>query len=73
VEHPFLSPEWRLLVIPGFLGGLTTFSTYSAEVIALVEQNQIGWALVVGASHLFVSLLLTVLGLYLGRVVLAAG
>jgi CrcB protein len=73
VKHPFLSPEWRLLVFPGFLGGLTTFSTYSAEVIALVEQNQIGWALAVGASHLFVSLLLTALGLYLGRLLLTVG
>ena len=73
VKHPLLSPEWRLLVIPGFLGGLTTFSTYSAEVITLVEQNQIGWALAVGASHLFVSLALTALGLYLGRLLLTAG
>ncbi|MBC7623919.1 MAG: fluoride efflux transporter CrcB, partial [Aeromicrobium sp.] len=42
------------------------------EVITLVEQNEMGWALAVGASHLFVSLVLTALGLYLGRLLLTA-
>ena len=72
VNNPQLSPTWRLFLITGFLGGLTTFSTYSAEVITLVEQNEMGWALAVGASHLFVSLVLTALGLYLGRLLLTA-
>jgi CrcB protein len=67
-----LSPVARLFLITGFLGGLTTFSTYSAEVIALVERNEIGWAIAVGASHLVVSLALTALGLYLGRLMFAA-
>ncbi len=66
-KHPYLSIEWRLLVITGFLGGLTTFSTYSAEVVALIERSEIGWALAVAGSHLAVSLLLTALGLYAYR------
>jgi fluoride exporter len=69
VKHPDLSPAWRLLVITGFLGGLTTFSTYSAEVIALVERGQVAWALVVGSSHLVVSLVLTAVGLWVGRAI----
>jgi fluoride exporter len=66
-KHPDLSPAWRLLIITGFLGGLTTFSTYSAEVIALVARGHIAWALAVGAAHLAVSLVLTAVGLWLGR------
>jgi CrcB protein len=70
-NNPQLSAAWRLFLITGFLGGLTTFSTYSAEVIALVERSEIGWALAVGTSHLVVSLVLTALGLYLGRTLFA--
>ncbi|WP_026352824.1 fluoride efflux transporter CrcB [Solimonas variicoloris] len=58
-----VSPEWRLLVTTGFLGGLTTFSTFSAETIALVTREQYGAALTVVALHLGGSLLLTWLGL----------
>jgi CrcB protein len=39
-----LSPEWRLLVTTGFLGGLTTFSTFSAEVMALLQEGRLLWA-----------------------------
>ena len=39
--YPALSPEWRLLVITGFLGGLTTFSTFSAEVTNLLQQGRL--------------------------------
>jgi CrcB protein len=52
----------RLFVITGFLGGLTTFSTYSAEVVTLLQRGEPGWALAVGAGHLAGSLLLTALG-----------
>ena len=66
-KHPVLSVEWRLFVITGFLGGLTTFSTFSAEVVSLIERSEIGWALAVAGSHLAVSLLLTGAGLYVYR------
>ena len=40
-HHFSLSPEWRLLAITGFLGGLTTFSTFSAEVVLLLQQGRL--------------------------------
>lgn len=64
-----LSPAWRLFVVTGFLGGLTTFSTYSAEVVGLLERGQVGAALGVALAHLVVSFALTALGLTLGRAV----
>ncbi|MCZ7559337.1 MAG: fluoride efflux transporter CrcB [Burkholderiaceae bacterium] len=62
-DHPGLAPEWRLLVITGFLGGLTTFSTFSAEVTTLIQQGRLLWATAAIGSHLVGSLALTVLGL----------
>ncbi len=62
-----LSPLWRLFVITGVLGGLTTFSTFSAEVIHAIERGEPGWALATAASHLAGSLLLTALGLWTVR------
>ena len=50
-----LSPAWRLFAVTGFLGGLTTFSTYSAEVIVLIERGELMWGLGVAAAHLVVS------------------
>jgi fluoride exporter len=61
------APEWRLFAATGFLGGLTTFSTFSAEVVHLVERQQPGWALATAALHLAGSLALTALGLFIGR------
>lgn len=63
VNHPALAPEWRLLVITGFLGGLTTFSTFSAEVMALLQQGRLLWAGVAISTHVFGSLAMTVLGM----------
>jgi len=51
-RHPELSPAWRLFAITGFLGGLTTFSTYSAEVVGLLERGDVMPALVVALAHL---------------------
>lgn len=62
-----LPPEVRLLVITGFLGGLTTFSTFSAEVVALLERGQFGWALTTAGIHLSGSLALTWLGMQSAR------
>jgi fluoride exporter len=58
-----LSPLWRLAVITGFLGGLTTFSAFSAEVVNAVMRGEPAWALATAAAHLIGSLLLTALGL----------
>ena len=62
-----VSPEWRLFVITGLLGGLTTFSSFSAEVVTLIERAEMGWALTVAASHLVASLLLTAVGFWFYR------
>ena len=57
-----LSPEWRLFVVTGFLGGLTTFSTFSAEVTELLTRGDYTSGLVLAVTHLFGSLLLTAAG-----------
>ena len=66
-KHPELSSAWRLFAVTGFLGGLTTFSTYSAEVIGLIERDELMWALGVATAHLLVSLLLTAAGIWIYR------
>lgn len=60
---PGLAPEWRLLIITGFLGGLTTFSTFSAEVTVLLQQGRYLWAGAAISVHVAGSLLMTMLGL----------
>ena len=62
-DHPLLSPEYRLLIITGFLGGLTTFSTFSAEVANLLQAQRFGWALATVSLHLIGSVALTILGM----------
>jgi CrcB protein len=54
-----MEPAWRLLVITGFCGGLTTFSSFSAEVVLLLRQDRVMWALVTVSLNLFGSLLMT--------------
>jgi CrcB protein len=63
MQHPGLSPEWRLLIITGFLGGLTTFSTFSAETVTMLVRGQYAWTMAIVAAHLGGSLLLTILGM----------
>ena len=58
-----ISPEWRLLVITGFCGGLTTFSTFSAEITTLLQQGRIAWALGAVAAHVVGSVLMTFAGI----------
>jgi CrcB protein len=59
-----LPPELRLFLVTGFLGGLTTFSTFSAEVVALIRIEAWTWAFAAASVHLFGSLLMTGLGIY---------
>jgi CrcB protein len=62
-NNPNLSPEWKLFVITGFLGGLTTFSSFSAEVVGLMQRGEFTWALGTALLHLIGSLVLTFLGI----------
>lgn len=62
-NNPALPPEWRLFVITGFLGGLTTFSTFSAEVVSLLQRGQLIWAFGAISAHLLGSLALTMAGM----------
>jgi len=59
-----MAPEWRLFCITGFLGGLTTFSTFSAESVQLLMAAQYGAALLHTAAHLLGSLAATSLGFF---------
>ena len=61
--HPELPPQVRLFLVTGLLGGLTTFSSFSAEVVAHLHAGRLGWALAVSGAHLAGSLVLTSLGL----------
>jgi CrcB protein len=58
-----LAPEWRLLVITGFCGGLTTFSTFSAEIVTLMQQGRVMWAFAASAAHLAGSVAMTLAGI----------
>jgi len=61
--HMELSPQWRLLVITGFLGGLTTFSTFSAEVVTQIQQGNLAWAFATITAHVMGSLMMTFFGM----------
>ncbi len=62
-QAPDISPEWRLLIITGFCGGLTTFSTFSAEVVTLLQEGRLFWAMTAIGTHVTGSLLMTLAGL----------
>ena len=59
-----LPPEAKLFFVTGFLGALTTFSTFSAEVVHLIQNARYGWAVGAASLHLFGSLLMTGLGIF---------
>jgi CrcB protein len=59
---PGLDPVWRLAIITGFLGGLTTFSTFSAEVVELMMRGDYGAGALLAFAHLAGSLFLTFAG-----------
>ncbi|SPJ18156.1 conserved hypothetical protein; putative inner membrane protein associated with chromosome condensation [Burkholderiales bacterium] len=60
---PEIAPQWRLLIITGFCGGLTTFSTFSAEVVSLIQQGRVAWAAGAIGLHLTGSLTMTLAGI----------
>lgn len=62
-EYAGLPPEVRLFVITGFMGGLTTFSTFSAEAVTLISRSEYLWAVAHATVHLGGSLFMTVLGM----------
>lgn len=61
--EPNIGPEWRLFVITGFLGSLTTFSAFSGEVVLLLQEGKPAWAVATITAHVAGSLLMTMLGL----------
>ena len=65
-----LPPEYKLFAISGILGGYTTFSAFSNEVVAMIVEGRPGWATATAAAHLFGSLLLTMLGIMTVRLFL---
>lgn len=62
-QTPNISPEWRLFIITGFCGGLTTFSTFSTEVVTLLQAGRLAWAMGSVATHMVGSLAATFAGL----------
>lgn len=62
-QIPSLPVEWRLFIVTGFLGGLTTFSTFSAEVTTMLRGGQLGWATTTIFVHVLGSLAMTLLGM----------
>lgn len=63
VHHDSLPPELRQFVVIGFLGGLTTFSSFSAEAVELLSDRDLTWAFILVATHLVGSLMMTWLGM----------
>jgi len=72
-RHSMMGPELRLLVTTGFLGGLTTFSTFSAEITTLLLRREWLWGVVGIAAHVVGSLVLTLAGILLMRALFAWG
>ena len=62
-QAPGIAPEWRLFIITGFCGGLTTFSTFSAEIVTLLQEQRLTWAMAAIATHVTGSLVMTLAGL----------
>ena len=72
-RHSMMAPELRLLVTTGFLGGLTTFSTFSAEITTLLTRGEWYWAVLGILAHVAGSLVMTMIGILLMRGLFALG
>ncbi len=68
-QHAELPVELRLLIITGFLGGMTTFSSFSAEAVGLLNAARYGWMALLISTHVIGSILMTVLGVLTLRAV----
>ena len=71
-HYQAMAPEMRLLLTTGFLGGLTTFSTFSAEATTLAARGQLGWGAALVAAHVVGSIALTFAGLLLTSAILGS-
>lgn len=65
LRNPELDPTWKLFIATGFCGGLTTFSTFSLEIVTLMQSGQFFWAVSTVLAHLIGSLLMTFAGFWL--------
>jgi CrcB protein len=72
-RHAVVPPEVRLLITTGFLGGLTTFSTFSAEIVTLLLRKEYLWGTIAIAGHVVGSLAMTILGILLMRALFVWG
>lgn len=68
-----LSPELRLFITTGFLGGLTTFSTFSAEIVTLLLRRELLWSMIAVGVHVLGTVLMTLVGLFAARALYALG
>lgn len=65
-----MPPEIRLLMTTGFLGGLSTFSTFSAEIVTLLSHKEYFWGALALSAHVIGSVVLTILGIFAVRLIL---